>query len=184
MQPILVRAIIEMLGAPKEYIEETLKNYIEKLKKEGLEITNEKFEEAQKQEHLFSTFAELEIKFENMEKILDFCFDSMPSSIEILEPESLTFDTNALSHFLNDLQARLHEADMVVKTVRAQKSVLDKNVTAVFQNFIMYACKEPKSLTELSELCGVKKHELLLFIKNLTEEKKLVKEDDKYKKNE
>jgi len=173
-----------MLGAPKEYIEETLKKYIEKLKKEGLEITKEQFEEAKQQEKLFSTFAELEIKFESLQKVLDFCFDSMPSSIEILEPTTLTFETNNLSNFLNDMQARLHDVDMVVKSVRAQKSVLDKNVTAVFNNFILYACKEPKTLTELSELCGVKKHELIQFIKNLTESNKLVKEGDHYKKNE
>ncbi len=170
-----------MLGAPKDYIEETLKNYVAKLKKDGLKITSEHFEEAQQQEQLFSAFVELEITFEKPKELLDFCFDSMPSSIEILAPEQLNFVTNELSHFLNDLQGRLHEADMVVKTVRAQKSVLDKNVTAVFNNFILYACKEPKSLTDLSELCGVKKHELLAFLKNLVKDNRLIKEDDTYK---
>ena len=184
MQPLLVRAIVEMMGAPKEYIEETLKKYIEKLKKEGLQIQKEHFEEAKKQEQFFSTFVELEIKFEKVKDLLDFCFDSMPSSIEILEPENLTFESIQLSNLLNDLQGKLHEVDMIVKSTRAQKSLLDKNAMAVFQNFILYACKEPKTLTELSELCGVKKHEIMGFLKTLVEEKRLVKEDDKYKKNE
>ena len=44
---IEIRAIIEMLGAPKEHIEATLKEYVENLKKDGVKINNETYAEAE-----------------------------------------------------------------------------------------------------------------------------------------
>ena len=131
MAKIVARVIIEMLGAPKEYIEKTLTDYIAKLKKDGIKIIKEEVEPAKKQNELFSTFVELDIEFEKLDDLMGFCFDSMPSSVEILEPEELKRTSTDLSNHLNDLQAKLHEVDMVVKTTRAQNAVLDKNAMNV-----------------------------------------------------
>lgn len=178
---ILVRTIIEMLGAPQEYIEETLKNYIEKLKKDGLEIESVHYEPAKEEGEMFSAFAELEVNFNKIEDLFGFCFDSMPSSVEIVEPAELKFESNALSGMLNDLQAKLHDVDMIVKSVRAQNKILDQNATNVFNNFIVYiASKEPKSTEEISSVLGVTPQKLQPFINKLIDAGKLKKEGDKY----
>ena len=44
--------------------------------------------------------------------------------------------------FLNDLQARLHENDMLVKNIQSSKKLLDQNAVNVFKNFIKYVLKE------------------------------------------
>lgn len=181
MTKIKARVIIEMLGAPQEYIETTLKNYLEKLKKDGIKIVKETIEPAQKQNELFSTFAELDIEFEKMEDLLGFCFDSMPSSVEILEPEELQISAADLSGHLNDLQAKLHEIDMVVKTTRAQNAVLDKNAMNVFKNFIKHICKEAHTTEEMSKIVGIKPEQLQKFVEILIKEDKLKKEGEKYK---
>ena len=106
MGEIHVRTILEMMGAPKEYIEKTLKDYIEKLKKD-LNIVKEDYEEAKEQGKMFSAFCELEIKFKDILELLDFCFEALPSSIEILSPENLSYKSNDFTDFLNDLQ--LHQ---------------------------------------------------------------------------
>ncbi len=177
---ILVRAIIEMLGAPKEYIEQTLKDYVAKLKKDGLEITKEDYTPAEAVKELFSVFVEIEVQFNDASKLLDFCFDSMPSSIEIIEPTELKIETNALTNLLNDLQARLHEADLIVKSVRAQNKVLDVNAINVFHNFIIHAASEPKTTEEIAQIIGVKPTHLQPFVNKLVDEGKLKKEGDKY----
>lgn len=184
MAKIVARVIIEMLGAPKEYIETTLKNYIEKLKKDGIKIIKETVEPAQKQNELFSTFVELDIDFDKMEDLLGFCFDSMPSSVEILEPEELQINASDLSGHLNDLQAKLHEVDMVVKTTRAQNKVLDKNAMNVFKNFVKYLCKEGMTTEEMSKIVGIETRQLQKFVDILVKEGKIKKEGDKYLKNE
>lgn len=172
---IHARVILEMLGAPKDYIEQTMKNYVAKLKKEGITITKEHYEEAQPADKLFSTFAELEITFKHLQELLSFCFAALPSSVEILEPATLTLSAPTLTGFLNDLQARLHDADMIIKSVRAQSKILDNNATAVFQNFIINLVKQqPQTKETLSTIVGVEQKELEPFLKKLIETKKII----------
>lgn len=169
-----------MMGAPKEYIEKTLTDYLEKLKKDGIKIKQEIVEKATKQGELFSTFAELDIEFDKMEDLFGFCFDSMPSSVEILEPEELVITASDFSNYLNDLQAKLHEVDMVVKTTRAQNAVLDKNAMNVFKNFIKHLSKEGMTIEEMSKIVGIEPKNLQKFVDILVKEDKIKKEGDKY----
>ncbi len=137
---ILVRTIIEMMGAPKEHIEKTLKDYVEKLKTDKeISIVKEEIAPAKEQGKLFSVFAELDIRFRTAQKLVDFCFDSMPSSVEIIEPSQLTLDAGELSDTLNDMQAKIHRNDMIVKTLKAKGSLVDKNAKSLLRNFVFFS---------------------------------------------
>ena len=179
MGEIHTRIILEMLGAPKAYIEKTLKEYVQKLKKD-LEIIKEQYEPAKEQDKMFSAFTELEIKFKNSLQLLDFCFEALPSSVEILSPNEILFKSNDMSDFLNDLQSRLHEADMVVKSVRAQNKILDQNATAVLQNFIKHLSKEPKTSEEMSLSIGLNPKEVKAFADKLAEKGVINEKNGKY----
>ena len=74
----------------------------------------------------WSVFSEIELKFDDINEITVFCFEYMPSSIEILEPEELKFESTNFAGFLNDLLARLHEYDMVVKNLQAENMIMKK----------------------------------------------------------
>lgn len=177
---IHVRAIIEMLGAPKEHIEKTMKDYVDKLKNDGLNIVLEVYNDAVPSEGLFSTFAELEIGFDKLADLLSFCFDSMPSSVEILSPENLVLSSGILSGFLNDLQAKVHDNDLIVKTLSARNKVLDHNAVNVFNNFIIYQLKQgAKSVLDIADNLGVEPEHLRPFIKRLVDAKKIKEEDNK-----
>ncbi len=180
-EKIQVNAIIEMLGGPKEYIEKVLRNYIEKIKKEGLNVASEIYHEGVPRDTLFTTFAELDVQFDKVEELLDFCFESMPSSIEISHPENLTLTNTMLTNFLNDLQAKIHQNDMLVKNFRAQNHVLDKNAMNTFRNFLLYLVKQkPLNAEEASKHVGVAPEQLAPFFDKLVEEKKIKKEGEKY----
>jgi hypothetical protein len=179
-KPVLARVIIEMLGAPKEHIEKTMKDYIEKLKKEQTILKSE-IAEAEQKENIFSIYSELEIRFEDLSDLLDFCFESMPSSVEVVEPGTLAIPLNKLNAFLNDLQARLHEADAIVKTGKMKQQVLDANATNVFRRFIIAMVEHGhKTASEMSHYVGVHPTKLTPFLDKLVEEKKLKKEGDNY----
>ncbi len=181
-KPVTARIIIEMLGKPKEHIEKTLVNYVSNLKKEGkLEILKEECAPAEEKGNLYSCFAELEIKFKDIAKLVEFCFDAMPSSIDIIEPAELAFDTKALTDLLNDLQARLHQVDMAFKAMQAEKQILDANAVMVFDNFIRYLLKAgEKKIEELSRLSGVRVEQLKKFLDELVEKKRIVQKEDVY----
>ena len=77
---IVTRAIIEMLGSPKEHLEKTLKGYVEKWKEDGIKIRKEHFEEPKEEGKMFHSFVELEIEFEKTAEILGFALDALPAS--------------------------------------------------------------------------------------------------------
>ena len=123
MEPITVKLVLEILGAPKAHVEETLHAILEKLKEEeDVTILSSKTYEPAEMDRLWSTFADVEIET-TLPKLFGLCFDYMPSSIEILHPLSLAIPTLDLNSFLNDLQARLHRYDMVIKALNAKKQL-------------------------------------------------------------
>jgi len=127
MAKILTRAIIEIAGFPKEHIEEVMKKVVEKLK-ENFEVVKSEILESVELKDKFtgfwSIFSEVEINFEDINRLTLFCFEYMPSSIEILGPEELKFNSVDFAGFVNDLLARLHEYDMVVKNLQAENKVM------------------------------------------------------------
>ena len=110
-----VRIIVEVVGKPKEFVEESLTKHITDIKADKrFTITKEEVEKAEEQDNFYTAFAELEILAKDMPAILSLCFDYMPSSIEILEPEAIQINNSNLSGFLNDMQARLHAVNTSV----------------------------------------------------------------------
>ncbi len=180
-KPLTIRAIIEMLGAPKEYIESTLKNYVEKLKSEGLQIKKAEYAPAEQKDKFFSVFTELEINFVNPKELLDFCFDSMPSSIEIIEPSDIQLPSGELTDVLNDLQARMHDSDLFVKNMRAQQEILDKNAFNVLRNFVKFILNSgPQTCEQLSAATGINIPELFKILDKMVVQKFLRKNEDLY----
>lgn len=179
---VLAKVILEIMGAPKEHIEKSLKDYVESLKKnKDFEIVKEDFAEPEPQKELFSAFAELDIWFKNPNKLLDFCFDSLPSSVEIINPTSLKVKSADFSGLLNDLQAKLHQTEMVVKTFKANQELMDKNAIGIIRNFMLFLAKDsPKSLQEFSSVMGVPGKNLKAFVDKFISEGVLLEKEGKY----
>ena len=176
------RTIIEVLGKPKEHVEDALKQYIAHIKEDSeLVVLNEDYSEAKEQGNLWSKFVELDLVIKGTKKLISFCFEYMPSSLEILKPEHLIMSNTELSNFLNDLQARLHNVDMVVKQQKAENDFLRKNMHAMVHNTILICLKVARlSLEQLSQVTGVEQKELEIFVEKLLKENKIKKEDDLY----
>jgi len=121
---LIVRMVIEVLGTPKEHVESTIKQIIEKFREEeSVKVIDAKAYEAEKIKAFWSTFTDLEFEVENLEKLLTLCFNYMPSSIEIIEPQELRINPNQLSNILNDLMSKLHGYDMIIKDINARKKL-------------------------------------------------------------
>ncbi len=131
MAKLKARAIIEILGSPEEHVKKTMQMILDKVKKyPDTKILQEKMFPAEKisDKNLWSTFAELDMEVKSIQTLTGFCFDFMPSSIEIIEPEELPMQHHAISDVLNDLLARLHQYDMVLKNIHAENILLKKRI--------------------------------------------------------
>ena len=179
---IRCNAIIEVLGKPKDYVERAIKEYVDHIKEDQeLVVMGEDFSETKEQDKLWSQFVEIDLVIKGTKKLISFCFDYMPSSLEIVKPEHLVFSNPEISNFLNDLQARLHDVDMVVKKLKAENDFLKQNMNAIINNTILICLKVNKfSIEQLSKITGVEQKELSIFVEKLLKENKVKKENDLY----
>lgn len=178
---IHIRAIIELVGKPKDYIETTIKDYIKQIKKAYL-VTSEHFEEAEEKDNFFSSFAELEILMKNTEEIMSFSFDYMPASIEILEPEDVVLKNNELTGFINDFLMRMHGLNTGLITERKNTQFFIKNTAVLLRNFlVVLLSSKPMTIKEIQPLMGVKQEDILKVMEVLLKEGKVKKEGDLYK---
>ncbi|MAG91507.1 hypothetical protein CMO83_02425 [Candidatus Woesearchaeota archaeon] len=179
---IRCKTIIEVLGKPKEHVENSLKEYTDHIRKDSdLAILNEHYSDIKEQGKLWSKFVELDLVIKGTKKLISFCFEYMPSSLEVEKPDELSISKQEISNFLNDLQARLHNVDMIVKKSKSENDFLRSNMNAILHNSILICLKVSKlSLEQLSQVTGVDKKELEIFVNNLIKEKKIKKEKDIY----
>src|SRR3989344_4341627 len=174
---ILFRAIVEVLGKPKEHVDSTLKGYLQKLKENShYQIVNEELAELKQHEdsELWMAFAEIEIKTAGVTEIIDFCFDYMPSLIEIVEPEELQLDSLAISSFLNDMQAKLHGVDMIAKQMKMENQLTNNSLAKLLNNFIVILLHDHNlSSEQLSKLTGMKIDILEDYLDKMIDEGKI-----------
>ena len=180
---IRCRAILEVLGKPKEHVEKTIKTLVEKIKENPeISVLNEEYAEIKPQEKtMFSTFVELELVVKGITELTGFCFDFMPSSLEIEKPDQFTLKNRDISNILNDLQSKLHSVDMVAKTLKAERDFLKRNLNTMLTNTITILIKLDKNtLEDLSKFSGINPEEMEKHLERLIKEGKIKKEEDIY----
>lgn len=129
-QKVVARCIVEIAGSPKEHVEKTMQLVIDKIKeRKEIKIENSDTAEVkQVKEPFWSTFTEFELEFKGLNGLVDFCFDFMPSSVEILEPKELHTSIGPINDLMNDLVGRLHQYDMALKNINAQNIMMKRKL--------------------------------------------------------
>jgi len=180
---ILARIIIDVVGKPKEHVENSLRLAIKKIKEQKNIILKEgDLFKAKEKEGLWSTFSELELLFKDAGSLVGFCFDYVPSSVEILEPKGLRFDTNELSNLINDFLAKLHQIGVSLKKLNAENQILNKNATALLRNMLVISLKsKDKTLKEIADFIAIPEEQLKPFIDVMVRNNLIKKEGNKYK---
>jgi len=170
---IYCKAIIEMLGGPKEHIQQVMKDYVEKKLKDQSEfkIVNTKYADPKSQGKLFSTFVELDLDFTKVGDLIGFVFDAMPSSLEVSKPEHIEFEVNILNDLLNDLSARIHQTDMLIKNLRSQNDLINKNSIDLLRSFVRFIIRAgDTSLEGISQKIGITEKEIKPFLDRMLED--------------
>lgn len=123
---ISVRALVEVIGFPKEHVDETMGKVLANLKKEeGIKVLKEEIAPAEVvKEQMFASFVSVELSFESLKRLHHFCFFYLPSSIELLDANEVTMSASEFTGSMNDLLATLHQYNMVVSNLNAENEVL------------------------------------------------------------
>lgn len=184
MANVTFRAVIEVLGKPKEHVESMLNSIVKRLNEDKRFTVNQaETHDCVPQENtkLFATFAEVELTTENVENMTGFCFDFMPSSIEINSPTNLELSAADFSRYLNDLQAKLHQVDMIAKQMKMERDMISKNTADLLKNYILILLTSNKlTLEQLSGFTGVEADKLADYLDKLIDMRKVDLEGDQY----
>ncbi|MBI2145533.1 hypothetical protein HYU18_04400 [Candidatus Woesearchaeota archaeon] len=179
-----LNAVIEIVGAPKEHVEDTLRLLLKQLREEkGVDVVGGKVHEPKPQGEgpFFTTFAELDVLLKDFSALVGMCFNYMPSSIEVVEPTQFKLAPSEFSSLFNDLLGRLHEVDMRLKNTNAANILLDKNLYNLLKNAVLLALGSgTKSISELSQKVGIASEQLEPFLGKFVEERILSKNGQYY----
>ena len=179
---ILTRVVIEIVGKPKEHIEKALKIVVDKIKEQkDIKVVEEKLFDAEKQEEMFSTFAELGVLFMDIETLVGFCFDFMPSSVEILDPEKLNFNSNEFAGLINDLLTKLHQMTFKVVQNDTEKKVLKKNMLNMLKNTVKILLNiKSMQLEQISKSSGINEKDLKPLLDSMVKENMINLKEEVY----
>lgn len=129
--------ILEMMGRPKEHLENTMNQFIATLESEkDVKVLNKKTHKIKEikdaKREMFSTFSELEIKC-SLETFFYVIAKYMPSNIEIIKPTDISVANSELSALMNQYASRLHRYDEIAKRAMVQNKILENQI-AKFQS--------------------------------------------------
>ena len=183
-QHIRIKTILEVLGKPKEFIKERIKDYLKKIKEdENLMIISENISEAKEEEgEVFSIFAEMEMVIKGMSNLVGFCLDYMPSSIEVLKPEKFDFEQRDFTNFVNDMLAKLHRTDMIAKKHGTENNILKKNMNSLIINNLLVLIRLGINKQDtIAKATGIDENEVKVFLDKLKDRNMIKFEEDIYK---
>lgn len=176
--------ILEILGKPKEHVEKTIRDYVQKLRDDDAYVVlSEKFSEAEEQEEskMWSAFVELEMLCKGLESVVRFCFEYMPSSIEIDKPDRMEVSSTITNRTFNDLMARLHKVDMIVKQLKNENDFLRQNLRTSIKNLIAVSLgAAPMTREQLVKATGIGEDQIGPFIEELEKEEKIRNDGERY----
>lgn len=132
---ISVKMIIEVAGRPPEHLTETLEKMIEKISEEkGVSIEEKNIHEPvimKDQKDFYTSFAEIEVKIEEISLLAVLVLKYMPAHVEIIEPELIAFTNNGWNDIFNEFLRRLHHYDEVARVIQTEKMVLENKLRSL-----------------------------------------------------
>ena len=126
------RFIIEIVGKPIEHIGKAIVMVGESFGKDQKEVkvTKRSVREPVQlpDSEFFSAYVEFEADVKDISTVMGLIFDYMPSSVEIIEPETLVERTPFINSLLNDLAERLHQYDHHLRELKAQNELYKRTL--------------------------------------------------------
>lgn len=144
IQWVRCRLVIELAGFPEAHINDSLNLLAEKFEENSkgivkvleksineakkVSITKDQSKEAVEESKVFSGFIELEVDVAGLANLIGIVFDWLPSSVEIISTENFAEDAQEIAGVLNDLAGKLHKYDSIIKMLKAENTILRKEL--------------------------------------------------------
>lgn len=185
-QKVKAKVLFEIVGNPKDHVVDALKKYVNLIKGDPtLKVSEEYIAEPEEKDGLWSTFAEMDITMQGMEKLTWLCVNFTPASVEIMEPSSFEMTDKGVTDWLNDLLSKLHEIGMHAKGLSSENDLLKLNINRLIRNTVANALKyveKPLNHEELAMEVGIQdKEHIVPFLDAMVKEGRILKDGLRYR---
>tara|TARA_Y100000034_G_C6900017_1_gene415899 strand:+ start:1575 stop:2036 length:462 start_codon:yes stop_codon:yes gene_type:complete len=127
---IRVLLSMQVQGNQSEAVDKALREQLDELTKKGISI-EAKISSPQKMEDTkswYSQYAEVDILFDDSDKIFDVILDYMVTSLEIIAPKQLTLKSKTHQDRLNDLILKFRETERAILLLSGQNKLLKREL--------------------------------------------------------
>ncbi|MFT4244186.1 MAG: hypothetical protein ACMXYB_01880 [Candidatus Woesearchaeota archaeon] len=104
---VILKAIIDIAGKPSEVVSKTLDQVLNKLEKEEnatvIDVIKAEPDLQDEKSGMYTAFLEVELEFLNIRYAMNFIIEYLPTSVEIIEPNSVKVSNEQLTEVLNDM---------------------------------------------------------------------------------
>jgi hypothetical protein len=180
---IRFEAIIELAGKPKPHLGKAVTRMVGVMDEDkALKLIKRDVAKPEEKNGMFVTFIEVDALAKSKETLIDFCFNYMPSSIEVIDPSSFKLDARELSTLLVEVQGRVHTLDMQMKTTNQLNKVLNTSMHVLMKNMVrLSVATGPKTLEQLQRLTGIPEKDLNTLLESLIKEEEIHKDGETYR---
>ena len=128
MAALTAKFILEILGRPPEHLKGTINELVDKMGTEkGVAILKKEIHDlkkVEKAENLWTTFAEVELRFESIPLFFSAMITYLPAHVEVYEPDLFKLNAYELNEFANFIISRLHNYDALAKRMMGERDIL------------------------------------------------------------
>ncbi len=131
MSEINARLIIEAQGKPAEFVSDSLRKLIERMKAlDGVEVRDEKHEAPieteirSNQGKIFSGLVDVGVRVKDFETLTALVLGFGPSSVIILEPDKIEISSREIQNVMNDLAGVLHNLAGTTLDLRVRNYIM------------------------------------------------------------
>jgi hypothetical protein len=132
---ITAMLILEIMGRPAEYINETLKNIVKTISEEkGIIVKEAKISEPaeiKERKDFYTSFAELEIETEEVLYLAVLIFKYMPAHVEIISPPNILLSNSSWNDVFNEITRRLHGYEEIARILQTEKKILENQLKTI-----------------------------------------------------
>lgn len=119
-QKIKVRIFIELMGWPKETLNDTLKKIVDTIKKKWT-VYREDYSEPEKMgEKMFSSYVEFEAEFSDLKDLFNIVLNYGPTVVEIIEPTEVYISGSDMQDIMADISSKVNMLDRNIKILSAR----------------------------------------------------------------
>jgi hypothetical protein len=149
---IQARMILEILGRPPEHIKEAMTVLIQRLKSEpGVKILEENHHEpvpVQDSKDIFTTFSEIIFETDSVSMYFGIIFAYMPSNIELLSPQQISFSNADFNEITGLLSQRLHDYDAIAKRMVSERHILEQKLKEIAPHLFKTPSQTPQQIID------------------------------------